>query len=133
VSSLLVSARLFVAAELFPVAAKAEDVVPPRITLFAFDTRVQKHPAVLAFEACEVKVPAQCPQPGHRLLPRLGGDGLLAVGALEGLLEVVVFLAVDVHLVVGDERLVGHLFSALDTSETGGVKAATSDPNDLAS
>ena len=92
-----------------------------------------KRHVYLAFEACEVKVPAQCPQPGHRFLPRLGGDGLLAVGALEGLLEVVVFLAVDVHLVVGDKGLVGHLFSALDTSETGGVKAATSDPNDLAS
>jgi len=35
-----VSARLFVAAELFSVATKAEDVVSPGIALFAFDTGV---------------------------------------------------------------------------------------------
>jgi len=79
-----------------------------------------------------VKVPAQGSEPRHRLLPGLGCDGLLAVGAAEGLLEVVVLLAVDVHLVVRDEGLVRHLLSALDASEAGRVEAAAGDADNLA-
>ena len=122
----------FAAAQLFPVALEAQDVILPGITFPTFDLGVQGQAAILATKALWVEILVEGAQPRGFRLALFGRDGFLAIGAFGGLFAVVVIRAVNVLFGVGDEGHIDHVAVADHAREALRVEGAALDAHRFA-